>query len=65
MALIFYIGSVVTGIGTLIMAIFLTFAEEEANIHKFFGDKEVFICTAIAFVLMVIGFFTEYKGKGF
>lgn len=65
MAVLFYLGSIITGIATFVLTVLLTFAEEESNIHKFIGDTEVFFCVGVAFVLMVIGFFTEYKGKGF
>lgn len=54
MALLFNIATLITSAFTLVITLILTFAEEDANIHKFFGDKEIIICIAISIVFMLI-----------
>ena len=65
MAMLFYIGSLITNVFNLILIIILTFADEDAKIHKFFGDKEIYICVFLAFAFMVVGHLLDNKGRGF
>lgn len=46
---------------SLIMILTLTFAEEESEIYRYFGEKEAIICVVIAFLLMIIGFLVDRR----
>ena len=46
---------------TLILELVLTFVNEEAKIHSFIGDDEIYILMGISVILLVLELVRDYK----
>ena len=56
-----YFASLVLSLFSLIMAMFLMFAEPDSQLLKFFGDTELGRCMIVAMVLLLIGFMRDKR----
>lgn len=61
MSALFQIGSMITSLIGLVLILTLTFAEEDSNVFRYFGEKEAMICVAVAFVLMIAGYLVDRR----
>jgi Kef-type K+ transport system membrane component KefB len=61
MAVLLYVGSMLTSVLSFIMLMFLTFAEEDSEIFKYYGEKEAIICVVIAFVFMILAYLVDRR----
>jgi len=50
-----------TSVLSFIMLMFLTFAEEDSEIFKYYGEKEAIICVVIAFVFMILAYLVDRR----
>ena len=63
MSIIYYLGSLIISLFTLIMTIILIFIDEESTLVKFYGNKESYICLCVAIILIALGLISDKRNE--
>ena len=57
--MVMYFMSLFLSVINLIMTIFMTFAEEESDLWKVYGEKENYILLGVSVIFFILGFIID------